>query len=85
MKDSEQRHLEERFEKVWGTTDNYGGIYGIAKDGHAIYGPYNEFGEIWTCDDVDFCNGFYLKDQSYAYASTTFFPYVVGCWGPAGG
>lgn len=62
---------------------NFGGIYGLARDGHVIFGPYNSDGEVWTCDDVDMCNGFFLSDGSYGYASTTFFPYMVGCWGPA--
>ena len=63
-----------------------GGIYGLAKDGHVIYGPYNTAGELWSCDDVDACNGWWpdAATGEYAYASTTFFPYTVGCWGPAG-
>lgn len=61
---------------------DHGGFYGIAKDGHVIYGPYNADDELWSCDDVDLCNGFFLADGAYAYATTTFFPYVVGCWGP---
>jgi len=76
-------HLGTVNEAEWTTTTNYGGIFGIAKDGHLIFGPYNENGELWSCDDVDFCNGFFLPDTSYGYASTTFFPYTVGCWGPA--
>lgn len=73
------------YKSQWTSTDNYGGMYGIAKDGHIIYGPYNEWGEIWDCDDLDFCNGFFRDDNtSYGYATTTFFPYIVGCWGPAG-
>ena len=65
----------------WPTT-SYGGVFGLAKDGHIIYGPYNADGELWTCTDIDVCNGFTSSDGSYAYASTTFFPYLVGCWGP---
>ncbi len=61
---------------------DYGTFYGIALDGHVIYGPYNVGGELWSCDDVDICNGFWLDDLSYAYASTSFYPYLVGCWGP---
>lgn len=72
-------------EVEWTSTSNYGGIFGIAKDGHLIFGPYNANGELWSCDDVDFCNGFFLTDTSYGYASTSFFPYTVGCWGPANG
>lgn len=50
-----------------------------------IYGPYNSDDELWSCDDVDMCNGFFVDAETgeYAYASTTFFPYMVGCWGPA--
>ena len=48
-------------------------------DGHVIYGPYNIAGELWDWDDVDVCNGFFHTDGSYNYASTTFFPYTVGC------
>ena len=55
---------------------------GLALDGHIIVGPYNSQGELWTCDDHDVCNGVYLSDNSYAYAMTYTFPYVVGCWGP---
>lgn len=69
----------------WTDTSDYGGVYGIAKDGHLIFGPYNYYGELWSCDDVDICNGFFLKDSSYGYATTSFFPYTVGCWGPASG
>jgi hypothetical protein len=68
----------------WSTQNaNFGGVYGLARDGHVVFGPYNSDGELWSCDDVDQCNGFFLDDGSYGYASTTFFPYTVGCWGPA--
>ena len=55
---------------------------GLAKDGHIIVGPYNDDGELWSCDEHDVCNGVFLSDNSYAYAMTYTFPYVVGCWGP---
>lgn len=64
-------------------TSDYGGVVGVAMDGHVIYGPYNSDGELWECGETDACNGFYLDDGSYGYASTTYFPYTVGCWGPA--
>lgn len=64
-------------------TANYGGVFGLAKDGHIIYGPYNADGELWGCSDIDVCNGFTDSSGSYAYASTTMFPYIIGCWGPA--
>jgi len=66
-------------------TSNYGGVVGLAKDGHVIYGPYNDDGELWACEETDMCNGFLLADGSYGYASTGYFPYTVGCWGPAPG
>lgn len=67
----------------WSTSDGtYGTFYGLAFDGHVIYGPYNSNGELWSCDDVDVCNGFFLDDGAYGYAATTFYPYLVGCWGP---
>lgn len=66
----------------WTDTSNYGGVFGIARDGHVLYGPYNANGEVWGCDDHDVCNGFFLADGSYGYAATSTFPYVVGCWGP---
>jgi len=58
-------------------------IIGLAKDGHIIYGPYNKDGELWTCSDVDLCNGRFFDDGSYGYVATTTFPYTVGCFGPA--
>ena len=59
-------------------------FYGIARDGHIIMGPYKSAGELWACEDLDMCNGYTdADDLSYRYASTTFFPYMVGCWGPA--
>jgi hypothetical protein len=63
-------------------TTAYGEIIGVTKDGHLLYGPYNSDGELWTCDDHDICNGTFI-DGNYAYLSTTTFPYVLGCFGPA--
>lgn len=69
--------------KGWVAKDgDHGGVFGIARDGHVIYGPYNANNELWSCEDVDLCNGFFHMDGSYGYATTTRFPYVVGCWGP---
>ena len=65
------------------TTGDHGGVFGIAKDGHVIYGPYNKDDELWSCEDVDLCNGFWTLGDNYGYASTSFYPYTVGCWGPA--
>ena len=62
-------------------TSNFGGLLGIARDGHIIVGPYNSSGTQWTCDDHDICNGAFIDGQ-YVYVSTGTFPYLVGCWGP---
>ena len=55
----------------------------MARDGHIVIGPYNEFGELWQNHEHDACNGVQLDDDSYAYVSTTEAPHTVGCWGPA--
>lgn len=54
---------------------------GIAKDGHILWGPYNEDGSTWADCDVDLCNGRKINGY-YGYMSTTFHPYFWGCWGP---
>lgn len=53
---------------------------GIARDGHKIYGPFDDNGDTWDPCDVDICNGLII-DGEYAYVMTTFFPYTVGCLG----
>jgi len=65
-------------------------VVGIAKDGWVIYGPIKKGKnpsdvELYSACDVDICNG--RKDVSdkgtiYSYKSTTFHPYLVGCFGP---
>eukprot|EP00347_Sterkiella_histriomuscorum_P010664 403375398 len=54
---------------------------GLAKDGHPIYGPFNDRGSLWQPCEVDVCNGLFINNQ-YAYVSTMFHPYFIGCWGP---
>ena len=56
-------------------------MIGLARDGHLVYGPYDLNEELWSSDDHDICNGTYLDDNSYAYVSTAYFPYNIGCWG----
>ena len=56
-------------------------VIGIAKDGRFIYGPFKSDGTEWQPCDVDICNG-RLIDDKYAYVSTLFYPYTVGCFGP---
>jgi hypothetical protein len=67
----------------WTETSEWGGMVGVAKDGHPIYGPYNSDGELWTCDDHDICNGRFFDNGTYGYVATTTFPYILGCFGPA--
>ena len=58
-------------------------IMGIAKDGHIIISPFkNSDGDLWQPCDVDACNGLTIDDQYY-YAMTVFYPYSLGCFGPA--
>lgn len=54
--------LGELYKSTFIYRSNYGGMIGIAKDGHVIYGPYNKDGELWGCTDTDYCNGFFLGD-----------------------
>jgi len=70
--------------KAYTDTSTYGEILGISRDGHMVYGPYNSDGELWTCADHDICNGAFI-DGNYVYLSTTTFPYILGCFGPAEG
>merc|ERR1712087_46558 len=38
---------------------------------------------MWSpCSDHDVCNGAFI-DGNYVYLSTTTFPYILGCFGPA--
>lgn len=68
--------------KAWTNTDTFSEVIGISKDGFMIYGPYNSEGELWDCSEKDFCNGTFV-DGNYVYVSTTTFPYILGCFGPA--
>jgi len=54
---------------------------GIALDGHIIYGPYDNKGNI--VQDQDMCNGM-VHDTigNYGYFMSDTFPYGSGCWGP---
>ena len=71
-------------DNAYTNTSTYGNIIGFAKDGHMIIGPYNQNGELWSCSDHDACNGVFINNE-YFYVSTTTFPYVLGCFGPASG
>ena len=62
---------------------NNGGVIGVAKDGHLLVGPWNDNGDLWSCEEHDICNGRVDSNGNYVYVATGTFPYHVGCWGPA--
>ena len=57
-------------------------VIGIVNDGHVIYGPYLNNGQLVT-SGTDICNGmFYDSNGNYGYFATTKFPYIMSCFGP---
>lgn len=54
---------------------------GVAMDGHIIWGPLDSTGMAWNDCELDVCNGVFV-DGWYGYASSYYFPYTVGCYGP---
>ena len=59
-------------------------VVGIAKDGHVLYGPYDDAGKLWQTAGVDACNGAWSFDLAdYYYVGTRWHPYLNGCFGPA--
>ena len=47
-------------------------VIGLAKDGHVLYGPYDDSGKLWNAKIVDPCNGAWSKDQTdYFYVGTS--------------
>ena len=79
----QRNHLSFSFSPSFKDEFNYGGFIGLARDGHLVYGPYNESGELWTCSEYDMCNGTFLDDGSYAYISKSEAPFALKCWGPS--
>jgi len=59
----------------------YRSTLGIAKDGRPVYTPLHSGGKSYTDCEVDICNGMIIGG-SYAYVSTLFHPYIIGCFGP---
>lgn len=59
----------------------YRSVFGVSKDGRPIYTPYHGNLKSQDACDVDICNG-KLVGGHYAYVSTFFHPYVMGCYGP---
>lgn len=58
-------------------------VFGVAKDGHLIIGPYDASGNLFDCSGLDACSGTWLDDGSYVYVLTEYFPYTLNCFGPA--
>ena len=58
-------------------------VFGVAKDGHIIIGPYDSAGNVFDCSKLDSCGGTWLSDGSYAYVMQKYFPYHLNCFGPA--
>lgn len=56
-------------------------VHGVSKDGRPIYTPYHNGGDEYDPCDVDICNGMEIGGH-YAYVSTLFHPYFLGCYGP---
>lgn len=54
-------------------------VIGYAIDGYPIYSPFDEDGK--EHEGLDICNGKFSNGQ-YAYYSTLYFPYTLGCFGP---
>lgn len=68
-------------------------LLGFALDGRKIYGPYDSTGVL--AGGLDVCNGRWEEQANdtsvgsngvyaYTYRASPYFPYLVGCWGPAG-
>lgn len=57
-------------------------VFGLAKDGHIIWGPYDDNGDLFDACDLDYCNGATI-DGVYGYAATAYHPYLPSCYGPA--
>ncbi|CAN0305696.1 unnamed protein product, partial [Ectocarpus sp. 13 AM-2016] len=68
-------------------------LIGFAMDGRRIYGPYDS--TLSLAWGLDVCNGRWEEQvddtggntaavYAYTYRATPSFPYLVGCWGPAG-
>ena len=85
---------DESYAEKWGQKDQevlalvetayrnlrYRSVYGISKDGRPIYTPYHGNGQTYGDCDVDVCNGLEIGGH-YAYVSTLFHPYFLGCYG----
>lgn len=68
-------------------------LLGFALDGRRLYGPYDSTGTL--AGGLDVCNGRWEQQTNhtddenggvyaYTYRASPSFPYLIGCWGPAG-
>jgi len=55
---------------------------GVAKDGHAVVGPYSAPDTLFDCATLDLCGGTYLSTGEYVYVMSNTFPYGIYCYGP---
>lgn len=84
---TEDKHITERHayvNDVGDLMDRFVGftgphLLGLSADGYPIYSPYSERSLVQT--KLDSCNGKVVND-SYAYYTTPWVPYTVGCFGP---
>ena len=66
---------------AWLRNVRYRSAIGIAKDGRPIYSPLHDNGKETDDCEVDICNGREINGH-YAYVSSFFHPYFIGCYGP---
>lgn len=75
------RNLQDITKEAYNNNLKYRSVLGISKDGRPIYTPLYDDGKTYDDCDVDICNGMMIGGH-YAYVSTMFHPYIMGCFGP---
>ena len=70
----------EAIKNAWSNDMPYRTPIGLAKDGRPIYSPLKNNGVEYDPCDVDICNGRKINGN-YVYVTTTFHPYIMGCYG----
>ena len=78
--DTSAENIKESMKEAW-LNRPYREVFGLSFDGRPIYSPYYSDGTSYSDCDVDVCNGMEI-DGHYAYVSTFFHPYIMGCYGP---
>lgn len=71
--------INETLRAAWSGKDKK--AIGIGKDGRIIYSPTYSSGTVYSPCQLDICNGMMYAGK-YAYTSTFFHPYIMGCYGP---